>query len=428
MNGSFFLCDHNEWKNHHRKEKKCQVDIQQKFQTHLSLPFFPTMYNAPMKKIFSHWMPGAEELRRAARVALESSLQVRPGERVLIVTNPVEEVAAISFALHDAAAGLGAVPILLFQQPKSQIDFCEEEVVAALETAPEVLISLSADRLGKDRKAIRSPYRVGNRQFDSGFHYLLYGEKKIRAFWSPRVTVAGFVRAVPVDYDRMRRECAGVKDLLDRAFRVRVTSGKGTDLVFDVAGRQAFMDDGNFSFPGAGGNLPAGETFISPVVGTAEGRIVFDGSIITHSGEVLIRRPIEARVRGGFVREISGGEEAEKLEETIRMGEENALLFEKEGKLPSGMGEVYRRNARNIGELGVGLNPEALVTGNMLEDEKAYRTCHFAVGSNYDDDAPALIHLDGLVLEPTVTVITRDRREIPVLVDGGLVLERGVGL
>jgi len=50
------------------------------------------------------------------------------------------------------------------------------------------------------------------------------------------------------------------------------------------------------------------------------------------------------------------------------------------------------------------------------------------VGSNYDDDAPALIHLDGLVLEPTVTVITRDRREIPVLVDGGLVLERGVGL
>ena len=40
----------------------------------------------------------------------------------------------------------------------------------------------------------------------------------------------------------------------------------------------------------------------------------------------------------------------------------------------------------------------------MLVDEKAYRTCHIAIGSNYDNDAPSLTHLDGLILEPTLTV------------------------
>jgi leucyl aminopeptidase (aminopeptidase T) len=40
----------------------------------------------------------------------------------------------------------------------------------------------------------------------------------------------------------------------------------------------------------------------------------------------------------------------------------------------------------------------------MLEDEKAFHTCHFAIGSNYDNDADALIHLDCLVRNPTITV------------------------
>jgi len=75
------------------------------------------------------------------------------------------------------------------------------------------------------------------------------------------------------------------------------------------------------------------------------------------------------------------------------------------GKLPRGSGEIYAKNARNIGELGIGLNPRATISGNMLEDEKAFSTCHFAVGHNYDEDAPALIHLDGLVKNPTITAL-----------------------
>jgi leucyl aminopeptidase (aminopeptidase T) len=35
-----------------------------------------------------------------------------------------------------------------------------------------------------------------------------------------------------------------------------------------------------------------------------------------------------------------------------------------------------------VGELGIGLNPRARLTGNLLEDEKAGKTAHIAFGNN----------------------------------------------
>ena len=84
--------------------------------------------------------------------------------------------------------------------------------------------------------------------------------------------------------------------------------------------------------------------------------------------------------------------------------------------------EEYARNARNLGELGIGLNPKASIVGNMLEDEKAFRTCHFAIGANYDDDAPAFIHLDGLVTEPTIVAKTSRGKEIVIESHGDLLI------
>jgi leucyl aminopeptidase (aminopeptidase T) len=363
----------------------------------------------------------AEALENAARVAVEDSLKIQPGERALIITNPVEEVSRIAWALHGAAERAGARVILMYQPVKTQLDFCSGEVIAALKTSPEVVISLSAERLGKDKEAIQNPYREGGRVYDSVFHYLLYGKKTVRGFWSPRVTVDSFVRAVPVDYVRMRLECLRIKEILDNAVSLRVTNRKGTDIAFSIAGRLGFTDDGDFSVPGSGGNLPAGETFISPVVGSAKGRIVFDGSICGRRGVILIRTPITAHVYGGFVEHIEGGEEAEELLAAIRMGEENARLLEAEGKLPEGKGAVYARNARNIGELGIGLNPNAKINGTMLEDEKVYHTCHFAIGSNYDEDAPSLIHLDGLLSRPSITAVLPSGKTREIMRAGNLV-------
>ena len=59
----------------------------------------------------------------------------------------------------------------------------------------------------------------------------------------------------------------------------------------------------------------------------------------------------------------------------------------------------------------------------MLEDEKAFHTCHFAIGENYDNDAPALIHLDGVVREPTITINYADKESVTILENGNLLIK-----
>jgi leucyl aminopeptidase (aminopeptidase T) len=361
-------------------------------------------------------------LQEAARIAIEVSLKVKSGEQVLIISNPESNVMTLAKALYDAVIEAEGCPVLLFQPVKSQFDFAEPAVIAAFSAKPQVCISLSAEKLGKDQQGIASPYIYQNAQYDHIFHLQMYGEKTCRGFWSPATTVESFIRTIPIDYDLLKSRCAAVKAVLDEAVSIHITAPGGTDICFGLRGREGKSDDGDFSEGGTGGNLPAGETFISPENGTAQGIIIFDGSISLHNRDIIIQKPIRCTLDKGFITHIEGGEEAAALLETISIAETNAWEYERTGKLLPGTGEVYARNARNIGELGIGLNPEARISGHMLEDEKAFHTCHFAVGLNYDGDAPCLIHLDGLVKHPTIKAYTEQGKAITIEQEGNLAI------
>jgi aminopeptidase len=163
------------------------------------------------------------------------------------------------------------------------------------------------------------------------------------------------------------------------------------------------VDDGNFSVAGKGGNLPAGEVFISPQLGVSHGTIVFDGSI-TLDETIAIKTPIKVEIEKGFVTKIEGGKEAKKLAKYLAFAEKKPFEMMKKRELDKTKAEEYSKNTRHIGELGIGANPNAKIVGNVLEDEKVLGTVHFAIGSNYDHDAAALIHSDGIVKKPTITV------------------------
>ena len=346
------------------------------------------------------------ELFRAAEVAIKDVICLRPGERVLIVTNPNRDVNTISRALYEVSSSITDDCNLLVQSVRSQLDLASEEVMGAIRTDPDVILSISHEKLGKDEEAIRNPIRIGDRVYDHYFNYLL-GEKKSRSFWSPSVTLDMFQRCVDIDYRRLKEDCELVKGVLDGGTSARLTSPLGTDLTIGLEGMAAKQDDGDFSRPGAGGNIPAGETFISPELGSSNGVIIFDGSIASDRGVIILESPISCRVEGGYVTEISGGKEAEELKGTIKRAIERTNEWAREGRIPPDQLDAYVRNCRNLGELGVGLNRKARIVGNMLEDEKVYGTCHIAIGSNYDNDANALIHLDGLIRSPTLTVTGR---------------------
>ncbi len=359
-------------------------------------------------------------LHRAARVAVSGCLGLQPGERVLIVTNPVPDTSRISQALYDAVLEAGGRPTLLYQPVRSQLQFADEAVYAALSTRPPVFISVSRLKLGLDARGVAAPYSIGGKSYDSLLHALLYGKKVLRAFWSPEVDRRIFAAAVPIDYARLAADCARVRPSLDRAVRARITAPGGTDLELGLEGRLASADDGDFRRPGRGGNLPAGEVFISPQLGTARGTIVFDGSLALPDRVVAPRKPVRVEVRDGLAGEIRGGPEALLLASALRQASEQALALEREGRLPAGLGQTYARNARNLGELGIGLNRSTRILGNMLNDEKVYGTCHLAIGRNYDEDAPALLHLDCLVRRPTVRLTFAGGDAVTVMRDGRL--------
>jgi aminopeptidase len=396
-----------------------------------------------------------------AQTIISDVCRVKRDERVLIIANP--ETNVIAQDLFEAVRDAGAQPVLVFQPAKKAFDNAAPEVLASIASKPDVCFSISAVKLGKDPNGTAHPYQDDKgSEYDHIFDYLLYGKKTMRAAWTPGITQSMYERTVQIDYTELAGRCKTLERLYENAVSVHVTAPGGTDIVVPVKGRKALTDNGDFSQPGTGGNIPSGEVFISPVVGTggsrgtsaasgnmldklkrravknsvfletgadsefqplsegAEGTIVFDGSMTFGDGDALLEKPITVHVSAGFVTEISGGEEAQRLKKTILSAETEAVVMEKEGRLPEGMGCVYCRNARNIGELGIGLNPAAVITGNMLEDEKAFRTCHFAIGENYDNDAPALIHLDGVVRNPTIIITYEDNTTKIILLNGDI--------
>ena len=341
-------------------------------------------------------MKTSEKLKKSAEIAVKDILKAKKGERALIITNPEQDVFNISQALYNALADVGALPVIVVQPVKTQFDYSEPSVVAAIKAEPEIILSISKNKLGKDKEAMEHPYMLDGKKVNSTYHYLME-TKKSRSFWSPSITEDMFIRTVPIDYAELKANCERLKALMDKAVRMQITAPGGTELSVGLSGRKTFQDDGDFSEAGAGGNVPAGEVFISPQLGTSCGTIVFDGSISVKSGDIVINHPIKATVENGFVTSLNTSEspEAAILAETIEEG----------AKAPN---PEYAKNARNLGEIGIGLNPAARITGNMLEDEKAFHTCHIAIGHNYDEDAPALIHLDGLVRNPTIELFFED--------------------
>lgn len=355
----------------------------------------------------------------ASEVVVKDVVKIKKGERVLIIANPATN--QIAQDLFTASQNVGALPTLIFQPDKTSFDNANPEVLAAIATEPEVCFSISNIKLGKDPKATANPYKAEDGQeYSHIFDYLMDGKKCMRGAWTPGITEDMMNRTAAIDYKELQSRCKKLDGDFKDAVLVHVTSAGGTDITVPVTNRKLMFDDGDFSKPGTGGNIPAGEVFISPVVGGCEGTIVFDGSMTFSDGDSILETPIKCKVSKGFVTDITGGAEALRLLKTITEAELRSMVYEKEKKLPEGQGVIYKKNARNIGELGIGLNPAATITGNMLEDEKAFRTCHFAIGENYDNDAPSLIHLDGVVRSPTITITYADGSSKVILENGVL--------
>lgn len=338
-------------------------------------------------------------LLKVAKAVLEHSMGIRSGERVLIVGNPEETSRRICDAYFQAATEMGGKPLLIRQPAKSIADMAEPGVLAALASEPEIIFSVSTDKIGKDPHGLYIGY-VGRdgKKYDHILNRITEGDRHCRAGTSPGIKMETFLRCVEVDYQAMRERAAALRRSIQGATEIRIETPGGTDLTVGLRGRQIFVDDGDYRLPGTHGNLPSGEVFFSPELGTARGRIAFDGLIAVGPDCLIPSEPVVMEVKDGYVTRILPSAHAEAVESMLKEGEARALAMGKED---------YARNTWGIGEVGLGLNTQAEMIPDMLEAEKVDGTCHVAIGSNYDQDLPALTHYDMLMTRPRITVFGR---------------------
>ena len=164
------------------------------------------------------------------------------------------------------------------------------------------------------------------------------------------------------DYGTVANDTTRIANYLGKADSARVKSEAGTDVSFSIKGRPGQSDVGILTKKGMWGNLPAGEAYIIPVEGTAEGTIVVERGWCENLKETM-----RFKIKTGSVFEVVGGG---SVGDRVR----SLLSFDKK--------EEPQISRRNIGELGVGTNPNAKRPDNMLEGEKIKGTVHLALGDN----------------------------------------------
>ena len=298
------------------------------------------------------------DLSAAIDTVINRCLAVQPGEDVLVVADPATR--GMGEALRAAASAAGADAVLAVMDERATDGTDPARPIAAAMSACDVFICPTS------RSLSHTPAR--KRASEAG----------ARGATLPGVTEDMLARVMAVDFDRMGRRSRQVAELLTAAGQAQVTCPLGTDLTLELTGREGLADDGVLTAAGVFGNLPAGEGFIAPLGG--EGTII--ASSLAPLG--LSEEPARLTVADGRITGATGGVGPQYLERLTAHGEPGT----------------------NLAELGIGTNDQAILTGNVLEDEKILGTVHVAFGASagIGGTVSVPIHLDVVVLDASLRI------------------------
>lgn len=317
------------------------------------------------------------DLRQAAKIALKDCMAVKQEETVLVITDPARR--KIGQTLYEVALDNGNEAFLLEMKAREVNGQEPAQQVAEMMKMVDVVLcptTKSLTHTDARREACKAGRRVGT---------------------LPGITEEVMIRTMSADYHRIAELTYKVSEILDIGRTAHLTTPLGTDIAIPINGIKAISSTGLITKPGTFGNLPSGESYLMPEEGKSSGVFIVDGSM-AGIGKI-IDKPVKIRVKDGIATEISGGKEADKLMDMIEnVGEE----------------------ARNLAELGVGTNYMAIITGEILEDEKVAGTVHLALGNNVSMGGTVNVgfHVDGIITQPTLRI-----DETYLLKDGKLMIE-----
>jgi aminopeptidase len=320
----------------------------------------------------------------AASGALEHLFKVSADDKILILTDSYTSTVADAFrqALVRWGCSLEIYLINNNERPLTEIPSALKKML------PGKIIVLNIIKAFPEEIAFRIKWIFKVKE-----------NKLAKLGHMPGINEEMMLNSVNVDFGEIKSTADKIINILNGAARLHITTEKGTDLLLGVEGR-IFIEDIGVK-PGEDCNLPCGEVYCAPLETEANGVIIFDASI----GDIgVLDYPLKVYVEKGRITKFeSEDKELVKRINTLQNIDDDSMV---------------------VGELGIGVNPGARITGNMLEDEKAIGTAHIAFGNNADfvggGNNNSKIHRDYLFYRPTIEAAFPDGSKKIVMTQGDL--------
>lgn len=316
----------------------------------------------------------AIEVARTAHRVIADYMAVKQGEFVVIVVDD-RTSPSIWQALAGQTYAVGGLPVVTMMAALAKSGMEPPAPIAAAMCKASVVVAAAS----------RSMYHI-----EAKNQAKLAGARGV--FNAPYLEDGWIDGAMTADFLEIRKQAERLRDRLARGKRAKVTTPAGTEVTMVIEGRKPVgWLTGVCRNPGEVSAFPGGEVSLPPLEGTTEGRIVLE-HIMTDIGR--LGEPIVLTVKEGECVKIDGGVEA------------RALVAHIDGV----------KNATNIAELGIGLNPKSRLTGGITEVKKRLGTAHMALGDSaagYGGAVTSDVHLDGMLLN------------VRIEIDGEVIVENG---
>jgi leucyl aminopeptidase (aminopeptidase T) len=300
-------------------------------------------------------------LKQAAENVCRQCMNIQPNEKILIITDTIKKD-KVGLLFYQAAQKVSENTEFIIIKPTGQHGAEPPANVADQMKQVDVILmpthySLSHTKARK--QACQSGARVAS---------------------MPGITKDIIKRTLTADYSETAKLTKKITGLLTQAETAYLTSPAGTKLTIPLQNRQAIADTGLLHSQGDFGNLPAGEAFIAPLENKTTGILCFEQCY----GERILTEPVKFKINKGYVSQpVSANKQTRQIIKELNQ---------------------TGRQAKNIGELGIGTNKKATFEGGLLELEKIHGTCHLALGNNahFGGKVNVPYHIDGLILQPTL--------------------------
>ena len=333
----------------------------------------------------------------AAANALESVLEARPGESILIVTDDIRLDVANAFAQGAIKLGLWTRMVVLETQEGVFRKTPPKHLVEMINSPHQPDIFVNTLR----GMAEETPFRISTINLETR-------KGKSRLGHCPGITIdmltEGALSLSREENAKMQKYARSLLALLQDVESVHVVAPAGSNFTLNVKGRTWFSDTfinwKNMKWM----NLPTGEVLVGPVETGMQGNLVCDLAV---GGIGPLKSPICIYVKDGKVVKVEGDDK--KAVQVVLDTQATDTM------------------AKHAGEFAFGLNPKARIVEEFLESEKVGSAIHVAFGSNID--YPGVVannsatHQDFLVDKPTVTVTYSDGRTRTVMENGKLKID-----